>query len=125
MRGLIVVLAGVSGASGVATFAGAAHVSVAGSPEHYALSNAAIMLMVHGVGGLAILALSGAKALPVRWGLTALALVVGGLMFGGAVALPKFFGFGLFAMAAPIGGSLTILAWLMVALNGAWDASSR
>ena len=116
---LMILLAGLSGAAGVSLFAVAAHVAAAGSPDRYALTNAAIMLMVHGAAVLALGAIAssrGRTAWP--WHMAGFVMIVGTLLFGGAVALPRVAGFGLFPMAAPIGGSLTILSWFVVAIVG-------
>lgn len=113
-----VLLAGLAGAAGVSVFAAAAHVAEAGSREQFALSNAAIMLMVHAAAAIALCAYGDAAGrVAWRWQALALALVAGALLFGGAVALPKFAGVGLFPMAAPIGGSLTIGVWFLIGLN--------
>lgn len=118
MGAIAALLAGLAGAAGVSVFAAAAHVAEVGSREQYALSNAAIMLMVHGAATLALVAIGlSAGDGAWRWQAVGLVMVIGALMFGGAVALPRFAGFGLFPMAAPIGGVLTILAWFLVAVN--------
>jgi uncharacterized membrane protein YgdD (TMEM256/DUF423 family) len=121
---LATLLAGLAGAAGVSVFAAAAHVAEAGSREQQGLTNAAVMLMVHAAAVLALVALSqSAGSVAWRWQLIGLVMITGSLLFGGAVALPVFAGFGLFPLAAPIGGSLTILAWAAVAVHAllAWS----
>lgn len=116
---LMILLAGLSGAAGVSLFAAAAHLAEAGSPDRYALTNAAIMMMVHGAAVIALGAIaSNRRRTAWPWQIVGLAMIVGTLLFGGAVALPRVAGFALFPMAAPIGGSLTILSWLAVAIVG-------
>ena len=118
MGSFAVLLAGLAGAAGVSVFAAAAHVAEAGSREQFALTNAAIMLMVHAAAAIALCAYGDVVGRVVwRWQVLALALVAGALLFGGAVALPKFADVGLFPMAAPIGGSLTIAAWVLIGVN--------
>jgi len=126
MKPLIVVLSGLAGAAGVATYAAAAHSAGPDDPARVALSNAAVMLMVHAAAAIAIDATALA---PDRWltralRLSALAMVVGAILFGGAVAAPKLLGVPLFPMAAPIGGSLTIASWVAVAVLGLWASST-
>jgi uncharacterized membrane protein YgdD (TMEM256/DUF423 family) len=48
-------------------------------------------------------------------------MLLGVALFAGDVALRAFEAGQLFAKAAPIGGSLTILSWLLVAVAAAVD----
>lgn len=122
MKTLIMTLSGLAGAAGVATYAAAAHSAGPDDPARFALTNAAVMMMVHAAAAVAIhaTALSANGWLTRALRLSALAMVVGALLFGGAVAVPKLLGVPLFPMAAPIGGSLTIASWLAVAVLGLW-----
>lgn len=122
LRAIVVVLAGFSGALGVTVYALAAHRAGAGSADQFALVNAAIMMLVHGAAALALLAIpSVIVGTCLRWQAIALVMLFGALLFGGAVALPRLAGLHLVGMAAPVGGTLTILAWLAVAINALID----
>lgn len=104
------VVGGIVGAAGVALSAAAAHVDA----SDFVRSAAAIALAHAPL--LILLALPGTKRvvrLPV---LPALMVTVGVGLFCGDMIARSFFGFSLFKNAAPIGGSLLILAWLTVAL---------
>lgn len=111
---LLTLCAGLMGAAGVAFAALASH-AYAGT----SLSVAATMLSLQAP---AVLALAlGRKAgllhdLTAR--LAAWTLVIGTLLFAGDIAMRTFAGAGLFPMAAPLGGSLMILAWLLAAGAG-------
>ncbi|MEM9027357.1 MAG: DUF423 domain-containing protein [Pseudomonadota bacterium] len=113
---LVAALCGVCGAAGVATLAAAAHAAAPGEGARFSLSNAGIMMMVHAAGALAVLAWSDRRHEPRVGSGVAAGMVVGALLFGGAVALPQLFAFTLFPMAAPIGGSLTIASWMLLVL---------
>lgn len=111
-------LCGVTGGAGVATFAASAHAAGSDAAGGLALSNAAIMMMVHAAAGLAIVAVSSGSRVSGAWHAVASAMVGGALLFGAAVALPKLAGFDLFPLAAPIGGSIAIASWLLLAITG-------
>jgi uncharacterized membrane protein YgdD (TMEM256/DUF423 family) len=105
-RGLLVV-ACLMGAAGVAASAGAAHDGGA------LLAPAAILLSVHAAAILALGNIVGHS--PV--GLAAMAgIAAGTLLFAGDMAMRTWYGTALFPMAAPIGGSSAILAWLVAAV---------
>ncbi len=112
---LIALIAALHGACGVALAATAAHVQ--SSPL---LATASEFLMIHAAAGLALAALASALAAPDR-GLTFACLALqGGVTLFCADMAARALGPGkLFPFAAPIGGSLTILAWLALA---AWAA---
>lgn len=85
-----------------------------------AMATAAQMLMVHAVAVLAV------AAWAVRsdnaggwWRAAARMMLLGVALFAGDIALKGFEVGQLFPMAAPIGGSLTILAWVLVAVAAA------
>jgi uncharacterized membrane protein YgdD (TMEM256/DUF423 family) len=122
VRAIVLVLAGLSGALGVTVYALAAHRAGAGTADQFALVNAAIMMLVHGAAALGLVALAPTSAgNSWRWHGAALVMLVGAMLFGGAVALPKLVGLHLVGMAAPTGGMLTILAWLAVVINALLD----
>jgi uncharacterized membrane protein YgdD (TMEM256/DUF423 family) len=106
-RRVLYVVACLMGAAGVAASAAAAH---AGSTL---MQPAALLLLVHAAAMLALGASVGHTAL----GLVAMAgLAAASLLFAGDMAMRTWAGTPLFAMAAPVGGSTAILAWLLAAL---------
>lgn len=102
---LLVVLAGLFGAGGVATAALAAH---GGGSE--LLRTASLFLMVHGA------AIAAAAALGAAWAGGVMAL--GTAVFCGDLVLRVWLGQRLLPMAAPAGGVLMILGWLLLAWQG-------
>lgn len=108
---LLVVLAALLGAFGVADAAIAAHVTGGA-----ALEKAAEVLMVHAA------ALTGLAALVARSGerwtlaVASAALGLGAALFGTDVTLLTLQGHRLFPYAAPTGGSTMISAWLIIGL---------
>jgi uncharacterized membrane protein YgdD (TMEM256/DUF423 family) len=111
----IAAAAGLMGAAGVALAAVAAH-----RLPTPAMASAAQMLMVHAV---AVLAISAWAVRSVNaagwWRVAARVMLLGTALFAGDIALRGFGAGQLFPMAAPIGGSLTIFAWVLVALAAA------
>ena len=118
-RFLLVTVAGLLGAAGVALAAIAAH-----RVDSPALATAAMMLMVHASAVLGIAALSAGTQHRKRW------CALGGFMlaavapFSGDIALHTLTGFHLFPMAAPTGGSLLIASWLAVAVCAVFEGRS-
>lgn len=109
---LAILLAGLAGGFGVAFAALAAHL-----PGGALLSSAALMLLVHAPAFLALALLHGAGLRPLA-GLSLAVLALGLALFAGDLAARVFTGARLFAMAAPVGGSLLIAGWAGVALIG-------
>jgi uncharacterized membrane protein YgdD (TMEM256/DUF423 family) len=108
---IVVALAGLMGAAGIALAAAAAHMAPGAG-----LDSAAYMLLFHAA------ALLGGSALVqqgVLWRPLALvvlaAWVLGAVLFSGDIALRAFAGHRLFAMAAASGGVILIVAWLALA----------
>ena len=117
----IAVAAGLMGAAGVALAAVAAH-----RVPTPAMASAAQMLMVHAVAVLAIAAWAVRSMTAGGWWRgSARVMLLGVALFAGDIALKGFEVGQLFPMAAPIGGSLTIAAWLLVAVAAAveWTRS--
>jgi uncharacterized membrane protein YgdD (TMEM256/DUF423 family) len=110
MTSALVLLACLMGAGGVALAAAAAH----GAPG-VGLDSAAYLLLIHAV---AVVAAASAVAQGLLWRPLALAamvgFVVGGGLFAGDVSMRAFAGHRLFPMAAPTGGTLLIVAWLVL-----------
>lgn len=111
---ILVALAGLLGAAGVALAAVAAHVE-----DSVALRAAAEMAMVHASAGVGLVALqrSGGVRFAWVWSLVTAGLVLGAGVFTGAVASSSLAEFRI-PNAAPIGGSVTILAWFGVFVAG-------
>lgn len=106
---LLVFVAGLLGAAGVAMAAAAAH---AGATRFF--GPAAAMCLVHAPALLAI----DAHRLRLRLAPLASALIGGGtIVFSGDLALRALAGHPAFLMAAPAGGTLMILGWLAVAFS--------
>jgi uncharacterized membrane protein YgdD (TMEM256/DUF423 family) len=108
---ILLVLACLMGACGVALAAAAAH----GAPGA-GLDSAAYLLLFHAVAALSAASLADHGLLWRPLGLVAIAgFVAGGSLFAGDVAMRAFAGHRLFPMAAPTGGTLLILSWLILA----------
>lgn len=106
---LLLVLAGLMGASGIILAAAGAHAA-----PHAGLDSAASMLLLHAAAMLGGAALMHQTALWRPLALTAFAAwVVGAVLFSGDIALRAFAGHRLFPMAAPSGGVILILGWLL------------
>ena len=110
MQRLTIFVAGLVGAAGVALAAAGAHLAPGGN-----LTIASTMLMIHAA---ALLALAGR---PLPWGalqrIALVALLVALLLFCGDLSLRAMADTRLFPGAAPIGGSLLIVAWLTIAAS--------
>jgi uncharacterized membrane protein YgdD (TMEM256/DUF423 family) len=113
----LAIAAGLMGAAGVALAAVAAH-----RLPTPAMASAAQMLMVHAVAVLAVSAWA-VRSLHAAgwWRVAARVMLLGVALFAGDVALRGFEAGQLFPKAAPIGGSLTILSWILVAVAAAVD----
>jgi uncharacterized membrane protein YgdD (TMEM256/DUF423 family) len=108
---ILLVLASLMGAGGVGLAAAAAHAAPASG-----LEAAAYLMLFHAVAVLGVASLSGQKLLLQPLGLIAMAsFVAGGVLFAGDISMRAFAGHRLFPMAAPTGGMLLILGWLVVA----------
>ena len=111
---LLVIFAGLMGASGVILAAASAH-----AVPNAGLDSAGHMLSLHAaavLGGAAALA-SGLLWRPLGT-VALLGLVLGATLFAGDLALRAFAGHRLFPMAAPSGGSIMIMSWLVLAAAG-------
>jgi len=109
---LLIALAGLSGALGVGLSAAAAHVT----GGH--LTTAAQFLLFHAPGLLALAALIAAGAVqPALAQVAGYVLVLGLALFCGDLSRRAFAGVALFPRAAPTGGILLMLGWVMVAAS--------
>ncbi|HZC56813.1 MAG TPA: DUF423 domain-containing protein [Xanthobacteraceae bacterium] len=107
---ILIALAGLMGAGGVALAAAAAHIAPGAG-----LDGAAYMLLFHAaavVGGAALVQ-QGVLWRPL--GLLVLAAwVLGAALFAGDIAMRVFAAHRLFPFAAPSGGTILIAAWLVL-----------
>ena len=111
---LLLVLAGLLGAAGIAAAAGASH----GDSRN--LSSIAMIFLAHAPVFL-ILALV-ARGRVLSW--AGLVLAAGTLVFGLDLALREWSGHALFAGAAPLGGGAMILGWAGLGIAGLIGKSS-
>jgi uncharacterized membrane protein YgdD (TMEM256/DUF423 family) len=107
---MLLVLAGLAGACGVVLAAAAAHVATGSG-----LDSAAYLLLFHAV---AVLGAAGLADRGLLWRPLAVvamvAFVLGSGLFAGDIAMRAFANQRLFPMAAPTGGTLLILGWLVL-----------
>lgn len=111
-RRLTVLLAGLMGAAGVAAAAAGAHMNA--DPN---LTTAAYFLMLGAAGAIAVVALAAAQG--PRFGIAdagAGLVMLGALLFGSALALRALWNIVIFPMAAPTGGTMLIVGWVVVGL---------
>lgn len=111
-RRLLVLLAGLMGASGVAAAAAGAHMS-----SDPALAIAANFLMIGAASVVGTVALATARGR--RWSFADVSggiLTLGTLLFSGALAGRVLWNVVIFPMAAPTGGTMLIAGWLVLAL---------
>ena len=109
---LPMLLAALMGAAGVVLAAMAAHSGVGAS-----LGGASQMLLFHALAVLCACALAAVGRASGRLvPLATFGWIIGAALFAGDVSLRAFTGHRLFPMAAPTGGTLLIVAWLVFAL---------
>ncbi len=115
---VVVVLCAVLGAGGVALAAMAAHM-----PDASRLGPASTMLLFHALAAIGAVLLSDRALVHPTLGMIAAAgLILGTVLFAGDLVLRQFIGHGLFPMAAPSGGMITIAAWLLLGVAALWPA---
>ena len=113
---ILVILAGIMGADGVILAAASAH-----QPDASRLASASSMLLFHATAVLAVVALAERGVIDARIGIAAaLGFVIATGLFAGDLTLRQYAGHGLFPMAAPTGGTLLIISWLVLAVCAAW-----
>ena len=113
---ILIILAGVMGADGVILAAASAHQGDAAR-----LAPASSMLLFHATAVLAAVALAERGVIHPRIGIaSAFGLVIASAVFAGDLTLRQYAGHGLFPFAAPSGGTLLILSWLLLAVAAAW-----
>jgi uncharacterized membrane protein YgdD (TMEM256/DUF423 family) len=108
---VLILIAGLMGASGVVLAAAAAH-----GKSGMGLEGAGYLLLFHAIAVLSGVALlQGLLLRPLALGVLS-GWVLGSALFAGDIALRAFVGYRLFPMAAPTGGVVLILAWLALAV---------
>jgi uncharacterized membrane protein YgdD (TMEM256/DUF423 family) len=113
---ILIILAGIMGADGVVLAAASAHQADAAR-----LASASSMLLFHGSAVLAAVALAERGVIHLRIGIAAgFGFVIAAALFAGDLTLRQYAGHSLFPMAAPTGGTLLIVNWLVLALAAAW-----
>jgi uncharacterized membrane protein YgdD (TMEM256/DUF423 family) len=112
----LVVLAAIMGADGVILAALSAH-----QPDAARLGSASSMLLFHAAAVLGVVALVERGLVHAGIGLlAAFGFVVAAALFATDLTLRQFADHSLFPMAAPTGGTLLILNWLLLAVAAAW-----
>src|SRR3954462_12336165 len=113
---ILIVLAGIMGADGVILAATSAH-----QTDATRLAAASSMLLFHATAVLAVVALAERSAIHDRIGIAAaFGFVVAAALFAGDLTLRQYAGHGLFPLAAPTGGTLLIVSWLILAAAALW-----
>jgi len=113
---ILTILAGIMGADGVILAAVTAHQGDASR-----LGPASSMLLFHATAVLAAVALTERGVIARKGGLAAaFGFVVAAALFAGDLCLRHFADHALFPFAAPIGGTLLIVSWLVLAVAAAW-----
>jgi uncharacterized membrane protein YgdD (TMEM256/DUF423 family) len=113
---VLIIMAGIMGADGVVLAAASAHQADASR-----LASASSMLLFHATAVLAVVALAERGVIHLRIGIAAgFGFVIAAALFAGDLTLRQYAGHGLFSMAAPTGGTLLIVSWLVLALAAAW-----
>lgn len=112
MARLLIALAGLMGAAGVALAAVSAH-----GADASRLASASAMLLFHATAILASVALLARGLLHDGIGLiAAFGFVIGAALFAGDLTVLQYAGHALFPFAAPAGGTIMILSWLALTL---------
>ncbi|MCP1973712.1 DUF423 domain-containing protein [Bradyrhizobium elkanii] len=113
---LLIGLAAIMGACGVMLAAAAAHL-----PDATRLAAASSMLLFHAPAVIATIAVADRAIIHAKLAIVAAAgFVIAASLFAGDLVLRQYAGHGLFPMAAPAGGTLLILSWLVLAVAAVW-----
>ncbi|MCS3453430.1 MULTISPECIES: DUF423 domain-containing protein [Bradyrhizobium] len=113
---LLIGLAAIMGACGVMLAAAAAHL-----PDATRLAAASSMLLFHAPAVVATIAVADRAIIHAKLAVVAAAgFVIAASLFAGDLVLRQYAGHGLFPMAAPTGGTLLILSWLVLAAAAVW-----
>ncbi|MGN1291099.1 MAG: DUF423 domain-containing protein [Bradyrhizobium sp.] len=112
----LIVFAAIMGACGVILAAAAAHL-----PDATRLATASSMLLFHASAAIATIAVADRAIVHAQLGIVAAAgFVIAASLFAGDLVLRQYAGHGLFPMAAPTGGTLLIVSWLVLAVAAMW-----
>lgn len=109
LRPLLLIFSGLFGASGVGLAAAAAHVSGASN----LLAPASSIALAH-APAILVLYLADEKVKTAT--LSGLVIALGALLFCADLVIKQFTGNSLFPMAAPTGGIMMMVGWLLLAL---------
>jgi len=113
---MLIALAGLMGASGVVLAAASAHLA-----DAMRLGAASSMLLFHAAAVPGTVALAERRILHPRIALAAaFGFVVAAALFASDLTLRQYAGHSLFPFAAPAGGTLLIVSWLVLALSALW-----
>ena len=113
---ILVILAAIMGADGVILAAASAH-----QPDAARLASASSMLLFHATAVLAVIALIERGTVHAGIGIAAaFGFVIAAALFAGDLTIRQYAGHSLFPMAAPTGGTLLIVSWLLLAVAAAW-----
>jgi uncharacterized membrane protein YgdD (TMEM256/DUF423 family) len=113
---ILVILAGIMGADGIILAAASAH-----QPDATRLASASSMLLFHATAVLAVVALAERGVIHLRIGIAAaFCFFLSAALFAGDLTIRQYAGHSLFPMAAPTGGTLLIVSWLVLAVAAAW-----
>ena len=116
MLRILIILAAIMGADGVILAAASAHQADASR-----LGAASSMLLFHATAVLAVAALIERGVIHARIGIAAgFGFVVAAALFAADLTLRQYGGHSLFPFAAPTGGTLLIVSWLLLAVATAW-----
>jgi uncharacterized membrane protein YgdD (TMEM256/DUF423 family) len=117
MMSILLVVAGLMGAAGITVAAVGAHTYLGAG-----LDSAGYILLFHAAAVVGLVAAVDRRLVSRTLGLVAASgLVIGALLFSGDVALPIYAGYELFPMAAPTGGIVMIVSWVVLALAAAFS----
>jgi uncharacterized membrane protein YgdD (TMEM256/DUF423 family) len=115
---ILIALAGLMGAAGVVLAAMATH-----DADTARLSPASTMLLFHACAVLGTVALAGRGLIHSRIALiAACGFVLAAALFAGDLLMRHLTGDRLFPFAAPFGGTLLIVSWLVLTLSALWRA---
>jgi uncharacterized membrane protein YgdD (TMEM256/DUF423 family) len=113
---ILIALAGLMGVAGVALTAASAH-----QPDATRLVAGSSMLLFHAPAVLAAVLLAERRIIHAGIGLAAaFGFVAAAALFAGDLTLRQYAGHSLFSMAAPAGGTLLIVSWLVLAFAAIW-----
>jgi uncharacterized membrane protein YgdD (TMEM256/DUF423 family) len=117
---ILIVLAAIMGADGVMLAAASVHQADASR-----LASASSMLLFHATAVLAAVAVAERGLIHARIGIVAaFGFVVAASLFAGDLTLRQYAGHSLFPLAAPTGGTLLIVSWVVLAVAAAWPRRS-